>query len=87
MRVWNVSDRSLHTEASFNVDQIRSVMFIDDSHLLVVPRVEPVALVLTLDPAELADIGTARLTRGFTENECVTYSIEPCPTLEELRGG
>jgi hypothetical protein len=27
------------------------------------------------------------LTRGFTPGECQTHSIDPCPTLEEMRDG
>ncbi len=26
------------------------------------------------------------LTRGFTEIECTTYDIDPCPSLEEMGG-
>ena len=25
--------------------------------------------------------------RTFTDQECLTYRIDPCPSLEELRGG
>ena len=56
--------------------------------MLVVPRVEPFALVVSLDPVELAALGRDRVTRAFTEVECETYSVHPCPTtLSELRGG
>ena len=48
----------------------------------------PSAIVITLDPKDLASVGRARVTRAFTEVECLTYDIDPCPTtLEELRGG
>ena len=29
----------------------------------------------------------AGLRRGLTESECLTYRVDPCPSLEELRGG
>ena len=35
--------------------------------------------VWALDLAELIDIAESRLTRGFTQGECETYAIEPCP--------
>ena len=48
----------------------------------------PSAIVTTLDPEDLAAIGTAKVTRAFTETECLTYDINPCPTtLEALRNG
>ncbi len=34
----------------------------------------------------LSDI-RAGLLRSFTAQECVTYRIDPCPTLEEMRAG
>lgn len=41
---------------------------------------------VTLDFNELLDIARSRLNRGFDEAECVQYRIDPCPTLEEMRG-
>jgi DNA-binding SARP family transcriptional activator/WD40 repeat protein len=43
--------------------------------------------VVTLDPDRLLGAVKASLRRGFTDDECSLYEIEPCPTLEELRGG
>lgn len=43
--------------------------------------------IYTLDHDELVQIAKTRLTRGFTEDECATYHIDPCPTLEDLRSG
>ena len=42
--------------------------------------------VAELDPAVLATGVLDRLQRSFTVTECENYRIEPCPTLEELRG-
>lgn len=41
----------------------------------------------TLDPEELKSIALDRLTRGFTEEECGTYEVDPCPTLQEMWDG
>jgi WD40 repeat protein len=43
--------------------------------------------VLTLNVDELIDIATSRITRSFTDDECATYRIDPCPTLEDLKSG
>jgi WD40 repeat protein len=85
VRVWNIADESLRTEVAFNVDAIRNVMFIDDTHVLAVPRWENIGLVVTLDPSELARLANQRITRTFTEVECATYGIDPCPSLAEIK--
>ena len=33
----------------------------------------------------VVDSALDELVRGFTEQECATYLIKPCPTLEEMR--
>jgi WD40 repeat protein len=43
--------------------------------------------ILTLDTTELLDIARNRITRSFTDDECTTYRIDPCPDLEKIRGG
>ena len=40
---------------------------------------------VSLGVDELVDGAIARLTRGFTVDECATYQIDPCWTLEEIR--
>jgi len=42
-------------------------------------------LVVSLSVDELATEAAQRLTRSFTVGECLTYQIDPCPTLEEIR--
>ncbi len=42
---------------------------------------------MTLDVETLLETARSRLTRTFTPEECNTYDIDPCPTLEELRVG
>jgi WD40 repeat protein len=88
VRVWNVADHSLQVDVGFDGENIRFVRFLDDTHLLLVPEIGSSAVVVALDPLELAAAGLAKVTRAFTETECLTYDIDPCPTtLEELRGG
>ena len=38
-----------------------------------------------LHPDDLVASAAASVTRGFTDAECSTYRIDPCPTLEEIR--
>jgi WD40 repeat protein len=87
VRVWSVADRSLLTEIKFDVDEIANVEFIDDTHLFVTPGFGAEAIVITLDAEELLEIARSRLTRTFTAEECARFGIDPCPTLEGLRGG
>lgn len=42
---------------------------------------------LALSTSELIRIARSRLTRGFTDDECATYHIDPCPNLEMIRSG
>ena len=42
--------------------------------------------VITLDPDRLLDAVKASLQRGFKDDECSLYEIDPCLTLEELKG-
>ena len=74
-------------QRSFDVplEFLDSVEFIDHDHLLV-GFDDGSTIVLTLDVEELKSIAISRLTRGFTQQECTQYDIEPCPTLEDLRG-
>jgi WD40 repeat protein len=87
VRVWSLADRSLVTEIKFDVDEIANVEFIDDAHLFVTAGLGSEAIVITLDPDELIDIARSRLIRSFTAEECAQFGIEPCPTLEEIKGG
>jgi WD40 repeat protein len=86
VRVWNIADRSLHTDLGFDGAGISRARFLDDTRLLLVPVTGPEAIMVTLDPQDLAAAGRARVTRAFSETECLTYDIDPCPaTMEDLQ--
>ena len=87
LRIWDLADRSLVTEIKFEADEIANVEFIDDTHLLITAGFGAEAVVITLDPAELLGVAKSRLTRSFSAEECDTYGLDPCPKLEEIRGG
>ncbi len=64
--------------------QMQGVAFLNDTHLAVAPQTGGV-MVYTLDPAELANVVAASLTRGFTRAECDRYGFgTDCPTLDQL---
>jgi serine/threonine protein kinase/DNA-binding SARP family transcriptional activator/WD40 repeat protein len=87
VRIWDYSTGGLVD--SFNVGEpAKAVAFADDDrHLLVTLGSEGPVAVFTLDVDELLSIGRGRLTRSFTAGECARYSIDPCPTPEELTAG
>lgn len=58
--------------------------FLDEDTLLVGGG-GPQWFTVSLDPGDLASDAAAGLTRSFTQLECSTYMIEPCPTLEDIR--
>jgi hypothetical protein len=64
--------------------ELQGVAFIDGTHLAVAPQGGGL-LIMTFDPVELADAVRASLTRTFTDTECKTYGINPCPTLDRMR--
>jgi WD40 repeat protein len=47
--------------------------------------VDGVLRLFTIDTDELIDIARSRLTRTLTIDECATFGIDPCPTLEDIR--
>ena len=42
---------------------------------------------MTIDINELIDIARWMVTRTFTDGECATYHLDPCPSLETIQGG
>jgi hypothetical protein len=41
---------------------------------------------ISIDANELVASAQRNLVRGFTNDECAIYRIDPCPSLEEIRG-
>jgi DNA-binding SARP family transcriptional activator/WD40 repeat protein len=90
VKVWDVSSRSLVHQIPVSQvgDGIGGVDFVDDDrHVVATAMATGELRKLTIDTQELLDIARHRITRGFTETECNTYRIDPCPTLEEIRAG
>jgi WD40 repeat protein len=62
--------------------EITNVEFVNDEHILAVPRSGP-GYIVTTDVAELLELAADRLTRTFASEECDTYRIDPCPAEPE----
>jgi WD40 repeat protein len=90
VRVWDIiTKRLIHEIPVSQVGEgLGGVDFVDDDrHLLVTAMATGDLHKVTIDTEELLDIARQRVTRGLTGTECDTYRIDPCPTLEEIRGG
>jgi WD40 repeat protein len=84
LRLWDWNAGTISSE--IEVVDARQIVFLDDDHIFLV-SFDGNSATLTLDREELAAIGRVRLTRSFTEEECDTYGIDPCPTLEDIKSG
>lgn len=84
--IWDVASMSVVQKLSLPTppDVFRAV-FLDDETILVQSAEEIVTLFL--DGDRLLDVARSRLTRSFTADECATYNVDPCPTLEEIKTG
>jgi len=86
VRVWRTSDGGLIDEIRVPGSEVQGVAFRDDDHLVVTPA-DGTVRIYTLDVTELVRIARSAATRTFTPVECARFGIDPCPTLEQLRGG
>ncbi|MDH3247449.1 MAG: toll/interleukin-1 receptor domain-containing protein [Acidimicrobiia bacterium] len=69
-------------------DRISDIVWLDGDRLgaVLVPRDGRVLWqVVDLSSEAVVDQALSDLVRGFTETECATHRIDPCPTLEEMR--
>ena len=88
VRIWDLASESIveEIEVEGNLPTgLTDVEFLTDAILLVVASDFHEVLVFTIDTSELISFAKARITRGFTEQECATYGIDPCPTLDEIK--
>ena len=57
----------------------------DEDHIAVGTGQTGMWTVLTLDINEALARAAGQLTRGFTDEECRVYRIDPCPTIDQVR--
>jgi len=89
VKLWNLDDRSLVQQIPMSKGSaVGGVAFMEDgAHLSATRPADGTLQLLTIDQDELLGIARARVTRTLTETECATYRIDPCPTLDDIRGG
>lgn len=87
LRVWDSQDGELVADFGKMGGSFPMFSFHPDGIHLAAEDTGGTIQILTLDSNELVAIATSRLTRGFTQDECATYGIDPCPTLEDIRSG
>ena len=69
-----------YTEGGYRLSGVRPGSPADNAGLQ-----EGDIIIVTIDGAELLNIARDRITRSFTQLECDTYRIDPCPTLIDIR--
>jgi WD40 repeat protein len=87
-RVWDLESGDLLAEIQVSeTDRVQAVEFVDsDTKIIATLRGGP-AFVFAIDSEDVIALGRSRIVRSFTEDECATYDIDPCPTLEEMKTG
>ena len=86
-QVWDVETRALVHQIPVS-ESVGGVAFMPNGkHLSVTSQPDGELRLVTIDTDELLEIARSRVTRTFTETECTTYRIDPCPTLEDIKTG
>jgi WD40 repeat protein len=73
-------------EQSIPLQSVSDIHWVDSDTVLVVGT-EGIWATIPLDTRDLVSLARANITRGFSAEECATYRINPCPTLDEMREG
>ena len=71
---------------SIPVPGVATIHWINGDRVLVGTQSGAWATVSLLDDDLIAS-ARAGVTRGFSPEECATYRIDPCPALQDIRGG
>lgn len=87
LRVWKTEDGQLVADLGETEANWPGFDFHPNGKHLIVSGAEGTLRVYTLDHDELVQIARSRVTRAYTKDECATYHIEPCPTLEDIKTG
>ena len=86
-RVWDLQrGEEVQRFTAIPISQgLRNVDWIDEDTVLLGNR--RWAVPMTLDPETLLSAARGRLTRSFTDQECVAYGIDRCRTFKEMTTG
>ena len=71
-------------EQSIPLPSVSDIHWIDENTVLI-GTTNGVWATVPLRTDDLIRSAADGVTRGFTSDECATYRIDPCPTLEEIR--
>jgi len=83
VRVLNVATGTVVQQ--LGLPGVADIHWLDDDTIVVGTTTGSFGTV-SLSTEEFLKATRERLRRSFTEQECTTYRIDPCPTLEEMRG-
>jgi WD40 repeat protein len=87
-RVHEIATGDLMAELPVAPDvQANNVQFLDSETIVVTAGDRGLMFQLALDDSALLPVARHWLTRTFSDRECERYGLDPCPRLEELRGG
>lgn len=86
VRIWDTATQALTQEVVLP-SQAQGMAFVDGPDRLLVAPDGGGVVEITTDPGELLALVRGSLSRAFTDTECATYGIDPCPSLEQLRSG
>ncbi|MDH3308035.1 MAG: hypothetical protein OEO77_11020, partial [Acidimicrobiia bacterium] len=83
VRIWEVSSGTEIERIPLGGDSGDGYWIDDDT--IAIGTFEGVWTNLDIGLDSLLDLARSSLLRSFTEQECLTYRIDPCPTLDEMR--
>jgi hypothetical protein len=87
-KLWDFSTGLLLSEIAVDTDdRAANVQFVARDQQLMVTATHGLVTIVTIDNDAQLQVARSRLTRTFTDRECATYHIDPCPTLEEMTSG
>jgi WD40 repeat protein len=87
--VWDVASGGVEAEIpvhGLGGGGLSGIVFLDDETILVAPESGTHMLRFSLNAEVVRQRALDGLNRGFLDEECITYDIDPCPTLAEMLG-
>jgi hypothetical protein len=67
---------------------VSDIVWLDDEHMGAVVLLDWGHVrwqTIDLSSGAVVEMAVDDLVRGFSQSECETYDVEPCPTLDEMR--
>jgi WD40 repeat protein len=85
--VWDLETRKIANRLSLSPLSfgVRNVDWVNDQTIFVSTR--PAGALMTLEAEVIRASALGLVTRGLSEQECATYRIDPCPSLDDFREG